>query len=352
MASKSPRVARIACFTAGCIVWLVGIPFSYLAAVTRQYYGPDSIHSMFAADSCQTNVGLPTCALWLPDANAFVKLLTNQCPAFIGAWGLIGVVSASMSTADGAILAIGTVFSHNVLRQFDDCFPKLVTVDSLLFWARATTIPFTLASTLIAIYYRSNDGDGGTGYLLIVAFDIVLATVVVPLIGCFYCQNPSPRAALLAILSGALTRMTLEFVLVKDGSLIYPYDDIAFYAPGPAASVLKPWNVDAPADEYWSPQVEECHQTQYRDYTGADSLTSVGVCLIVFCTIQTLEFKLGRPLFQYGGSTGYHKETSEHVDKQNQNGAASIGGEGASSIRDEEEPEATIDELSPYPDSD
>jgi len=102
-----------------------------------------------------------------------MKLLTHQAPPFLGGWCLIGIIAASMSTADGAILAMGTVMSHNVIRQFDDCFPALVTPDNLLRMARLTTIPFTLASTLIAGYYRSSHSAGGTGYLLIVAFDIV-----------------------------------------------------------------------------------------------------------------------------------------------------------------------------------
>ena len=68
-----------------------------------------------------------------------------------------------MSTADGAILAMGTVWSHNISRQLDHWFPNLVTQDNLLMAARLSTIPFTLAATLIA----TNSQE--TGYLLIVA---------------------------------------------------------------------------------------------------------------------------------------------------------------------------------------
>ena len=90
---------------------------------------------------------------------------------------MIGIIAASMSTADGAILAMGTVMSHNVARQFDFWWPNLVTSDNLLMMARLTTIPFTLAAALLASFYRSSHSAGATGYLLIVAFDIVLATV-------------------------------------------------------------------------------------------------------------------------------------------------------------------------------
>jgi hypothetical protein len=68
-----------------------------------------------------------------------------------------------MSTADGAILAMGTVWSHNITRQLDKWYPSLVTPDNLLTAARLSTIPFTLAATIIADQVRE------TGYLLIVA---------------------------------------------------------------------------------------------------------------------------------------------------------------------------------------
>lgn len=147
---------------------------------------------------------------------AFLKLATNQAPPVIGAWCLIGIVAASMSTADGAILAMGTVASHNLMRMLDVKWPGIVTPNNLLMVARLSTIPFTFASTMIGAYYRSSDSAAGaTGYLLIVAFDIVLATVVAPLFGCFYAKNPSPRAAFCSCICGAFVRILLEFVLDK-----------------------------------------------------------------------------------------------------------------------------------------
>lgn len=68
-----------------------------------------------------------------------------------------------MSTADGAILAMGTVWSHNVSRQLDHWFPNLVTNDNLLMVARISTVPFTVAACIVAINSKK------TGYLLIVA---------------------------------------------------------------------------------------------------------------------------------------------------------------------------------------
>lgn len=210
-----------------------------------------------------------------------------------------------MSTADGAILAMGTVFSHNVVRQFDPIVPGLVTNENLLNVARITTVPFTLAATLIA-----SQQSGQTGYLLIVAFDVVLATVVVPLFGCFYTKTPRPNAAFLSVLGGAIMRTILEFTLPKDGFLILPFDLPEFYDYGPAASFNVPTFVDAPKNETWDPSEESCDQAQFEDYTGVDSLGAFVFSFIIFVSVQALEHYKGSPLFElpFGLGVGYNKD--------------------------------------------
>ena len=110
---------------------------------------------------------------------------------------------------------MGTVFAHNLVRQLDFFWPKLVTPNNLLFMARIATIPMTVCATMIALYYHVNRPLGATGYLLIVAFDVVLATAIAPLFGAFYCKNPRPNAALASVLTGAIVRITMEFTLPK-----------------------------------------------------------------------------------------------------------------------------------------
>jgi solute:Na+ symporter, SSS family len=111
------------------------------------------------ADTCSEILGLPTCAEWKPDPYAFIMLLTHQAPSLLGGWCLVGIVAASMSTASGAILAMGTVFSHNIMRQFDPILPKLITHDNLLQMSRLATIPMALISAYVAIY------SGKTAYV-------------------------------------------------------------------------------------------------------------------------------------------------------------------------------------------
>lgn len=235
--------------------------------------------------TCSVALGLPTCAMWLPDPNAFIKLLTHEAPKWLGAWALVGIVAASMSTCDGAILAMGTVFSHNIVRNFGGC----VNDSNLLWLARFASVPLTAIAAAIAAYYQSSHSLGATGYLLIVAFDIVLASVVVPLFGCFYTKKPSPLAAFCSILTGAIVRVILEFTLPKDGYLLAPYGGDEFLDYGSAASSAFPPFFDEPAEDLWDSTAEACEQEGFSDLSGLDSLAAPVASLIVFMAVQFLE---------------------------------------------------------------
>ncbi|PNH00857.1 High-affinity choline transporter 1, partial [Tetrabaena socialis] len=118
MAAKGPNVARIANFIAGAVLVCLGVPFGLLAGLARKHYGPDSVYANFEADTCSLPLGLPSCAEWVPDGkDALFKLLWEHGPKALGAWTLVAIVTASMSTADGAILATSTVMAHNIWRK-------------------------------------------------------------------------------------------------------------------------------------------------------------------------------------------------------------------------------------------
>jgi len=182
-----------------------------------------------------------------------------------------------------------------------------VTPDNLLLAARMSTIPFSLAAAIIASEVRE------TGYLLIVAFDIMLAAVVAPLFGCFYATKPSPRAALLSLLSGVIVRLVLEFALPKDGLLILPFNYPEFYDYGPAASANYPVFFDEPAADLWDPTEEPCDQAQLEDYTGVDSLSAFLCSILVFLLVQTVEKANGyKPIFTLRGLEPYEKDLGHH----------------------------------------
>jgi hypothetical protein len=241
-----------------------------------------------------------------PDSLAFVKLLTHDVPGFIGGWCLVGIVCASMSTADGAILAMGTTFANNILRNI-----AWVSDDNLLQASRISTIPFAVISGFIATF-----NAGNTGYLLVVAFDVVLAAAVVPLFGCFYTRGkPSPLAALASIIVGVVTRVVLEFTLPKDGFLILPFPYPEFLNVGGIASTTTtPTWVDDPKVPQWDPATEPCTQERFDDYTGVDSLAAPLAALVAFVVVQWLDRNgtLAPKMLEFTWMTPYNK--SDAVD--------------------------------------
>ena len=173
MAAKDPKTATIGCIAGAIISWIVGVTFSYTSGAARALYGPSSPYAEFVADACSEDItvigcfggggsceatilpGVPTCGEWKPDPVGPLRMFTCTKPdchyffdfdgtgglgalkdgyfpmnAFIGGWVLVSIVAASMSTGDGAILAMSTVFSHNLLRKLPVPFFQVRTLGS------------------------------------------------------------------------------------------------------------------------------------------------------------------------------------------------------------------------------
>lgn len=283
MAAKSPSVARWACIIAGCCTFIVGVPFSLLGGLSRYYYGPDSIYANFTPNTCSEMLDLPTCAQWEPNEFAFLQLATKQFPVFLGCWVLIGIIAASMSTSTGVLLAISTVLSHNVGQKILNYFAIAVTEARLLLIVRLT-MPFVIFTAgMVASYYNK------TGYLLVVAFDIVLAGTIFPLIAEIYFPNwVTPSGAIIGTVLATFARTILEYTLPKDGSLVMPFGSYGFdYGDGQPGV---PGFVDSP--DVWAK--DTCEQQRLDDWTGVDSLISPGICMIVTLLFSYIELKTGK----------------------------------------------------------
>ena len=76
---------------------------------------------------------------------------------------------------------------------------------NLLDMARISTCIWAPISAIIATYNWKT-----SGYLLVVAFDIMLAGSVVPLFACFYWKKCAPYAAFMSMFCGSLCRVILE----------------------------------------------------------------------------------------------------------------------------------------------
>ena len=298
MAAKTEMISTTANLIAGALGIFVGVPLAFIGGVSRFYYGPDSQYAKFEADTCSRSIDFPQCAQWKPDPKANLRLLTHEAPNWLGAWTLIGIVAASMSTSDGAILAMSTVAAHNLFRrlpQFIPAFPAdLVTHDNLLLITRLFGLPCTIISILIGSFAKSDHAAGATGYLLIVAFDIVLAGCVAPIFFAFYVKDPSPRAGLAAMLAGTCMRVILEFTLPKDGNLILPFNTDEFLDYGKPKTSLFPTFFDLPEDQLWTPGEDQCPQDRLRDFTGVDSLASPLFGILVFFAIHYGEKMTGK----------------------------------------------------------
>lgn len=147
--------------------------------------------------------------------------------------------------------------------------------------------------------------------------DIMFAAVVVSLFGVFYTPGtPSPRAAFVSVVSGAITRVVMEFTLPKDGYLLLPFELDEFLDYGTPNTSKFPVFFDEPAEDVWDPATEPCVQERWEDFTGVDSLVAPLVALLTFVGITWIERCTGKPLFTFTGLEAYEKDLGhDHKDE-------------------------------------
>ena len=141
---------------------------------------------------------------------ALPNLAINHVPFAIGAALLMGVLGASMSTANGGLLAISSVVSRNLIQR--DILKKWLRrpgmVDTkLLKTTRIITIPMMIAAFVLGYLLPQ------PGVYLILAFDIVFAGAWAPLtLGIFWKKSNLP-AALTSLILGSALRLLLFFII-------------------------------------------------------------------------------------------------------------------------------------------
>jgi Na+/proline symporter len=135
----------------------------------------------------------------------------EHVPVVIGILMLVSTVSCGMSTANGGTLAIASVMSRNILQR--NILRKLrqkgrgLNDRQLLIATRLLVIPmFFTAFALGALIPRP-------GIYLILAFDIVFAGCLVPLILGTYWKKSTAAAAVASIAVGSTLRLILYFVI-------------------------------------------------------------------------------------------------------------------------------------------
>ncbi|MEL6129007.1 MAG: sodium:solute symporter family protein [Cyanobacteria bacterium J06627_3] len=197
-AAESPETAQKACYVASAGTLIVGIPFSIIA---------------LSANSILEQAGV------VADGPILFALLQNVVPPVLGLLVLAAILSASLSTADGAILGTSSVLAHNVFGIRHGAAAHSGGGDRLLLVTRVLSIVITLLGVFLGLRVPQ------TGVLLLLGFDLGFAGLVVPLLGGLFWAKSTRQGALACIIAGSITRLIL-FALMPtmfgiDNTLLY-----------------------------------------------------------------------------------------------------------------------------------
>lgn len=201
-AAKSPKTARNGALIAGGLTLFTVIPTSMMGIValyviTSGLITPEQL-GVASVEEFDPFLALPTIATW------------DRVPFPIGAALLMGVLGASMSTANGGLLAISSVISRNLIQRdvLRGIMKKPGMEDKrLLMTTRIATIPMMVAAFILASQLPQ------PGIYLIVAFDIVFAGALAPLtLGLFWRKANTP-AAIASLIGGTILRLVLFYTI-------------------------------------------------------------------------------------------------------------------------------------------
>ena len=151
---------------------------------------------------------------FLPDLvdpyTAYPDLAINHVPFVIGLALLMGVLGASMSTANGGLLAISSVMSRNIVQR--NILKRILKRPGmgdrkLLMVTRIFTIPMMIAAFVLAYMIPQ------PGVYLILAFDIVFAGAWAPLTFGLFWRKANTPATLASLIIGSSLRLLLFFVI-------------------------------------------------------------------------------------------------------------------------------------------
>ncbi|ESA34680.1 sodium:solute symporter [Leptolyngbya sp. Heron Island J] len=200
-AADSPETAQRACLIGSLGTVLIGVPFSIVA---------------LSVNRILEQVGIT------PDGPVLFGLLQGVIPPTIGLVIIAAIMSASLSTADGAILGTSSVIAHNVIGIRHTHHHGASGGDKLLLITRVMAIVITLLGVFFAMRIPQ------TGVLLL-AFDLGFAGLVVPLTGGLFWLRSTWQGALACIIVGSLTRLFF-FVMMPT---MFGVDNTLLYIPNP-----------------------------------------------------------------------------------------------------------------------
>jgi SSS family solute:Na+ symporter len=271
-AAKSPKTARSGALVAGGLTLLTVIPTSMMGIIalyavttpglmTNEQLGiaPETPREAgVPPEGFDPFLSLPTMATW------------DRVPFPIGAALLMGVLGASMSTANGGLLAISSVISRNLIQRdvLRGAMKRPGMQDKkLLMTTRIATIPMMVAAFFLASQLPQ------PGIYLVVAFDIVFAGALAPLtLGLFWKKANTP-AAIASLVVGTILRLVLFFTipveLVGLDSMIPPVVSFAlFIAVALATQKNYPGHHRHGVVDYVPPEDDVVRGEDLKNYVG------------------------------------------------------------------------------------
>ncbi|WP_353258040.1 sodium:solute symporter family protein [Prochlorothrix hollandica] len=197
-AADSPETAQKACFISSAGTVIIGVPFSMMALAAPQILATAGV----AIDA---------------DTPLLFSLINGVAPPALGLLVIMAILSASLSTADGAILGTSSVIAHNIMGIRHDNYTT--SGSRLLALTRTMAVVITVIGVIFAVLVPQ------TGILLLLAFDLGFAGLLIPLVGGIYWSGSTAPGALACIIVGTLTRLGF-FVLMPtmfgaDNTLLY-----------------------------------------------------------------------------------------------------------------------------------
>lgn len=183
-AARTPNTARRACFAGAIGTLAIGLPFSVIALSSGNVF---------------RSLGIGA-----GNSPVLYTILQEAAPPLLVVLVLSGIVAASLSTGDGALLGVSAVSTRNIMGIREEEY--VGSRDKLLLTTRLMMIPVAL----VAIFFALRVPE--TGILLTLAFDVSLAGLVVPFVLGLFWSKANTVAAIAAIVLGSATRLAF-FVL-------------------------------------------------------------------------------------------------------------------------------------------
>ncbi|XP_006018694.1 high-affinity choline transporter 1-like [Alligator sinensis] len=140
LSAASPRQASFISYLSGLGCLLMAIPSVLIGAVAA------------STDWNQTSYGLPSPLEKGESAMILPFVLHYLCPSYISIGGLGAIAAAVMSSADSALLSVGSLFAHNIYRKI---LRKKATEKDVLWTMRASMLVFGTAAAGLAFYSHS-----------------------------------------------------------------------------------------------------------------------------------------------------------------------------------------------------